>query len=377
MKKVLFIFGTRPEAIKMAPIIRLMEQTDGVGGLCCVTAQHRGMLDQVLALFGIVPEYDLDLMTPGQDLVDLTARMLPALKQVLQQEKPDVVLVHGDTTTSFVAALAAFYARIPVGHVEAGLRTWDLTRPYPEEANRQLTSRLAALHFAPTAGARDNLLAEGVPATRIHVTGNTVIDALLYVRSQLPKTPQEQQHRFGLDLARLLGGQERMVLVTGHRRENFGQGFVNICQALQWIAQQEPDLLIVYPVHLNPQVLQPVNRLLGDIPNIHLIPPVDYLTFVALLNRCTLVLTDSGGVQEEAPSFGKPTLVMREVTERPEAVLAGSALLTGTDTKKIVDAVQTVLADADVYRRMASVDNPFGDGHGAERIVKIVRDTVL
>ncbi|MBF0126437.1 MAG: UDP-N-acetylglucosamine 2-epimerase (non-hydrolyzing) [Magnetococcales bacterium] len=372
MKKILFIFGTRPEAIKMAPVIQAVARTPGLTGLCCVTAQHRGMLDQVLQLFGIAPAHDLDLMAPGQELNGLTARMLPALEGVLKQERPDGVLVHGDTTTTFVAALAAFYARVPVGHVEAGLRTWDLARPFPEEGNRQLTGRLAALHFAPTEGAKRNLLREGIPEERIHVTGNTVIDALLHVRGRLPDTPERQRRHFGAELAEILAWPGRMLLVTGHRRENFGQGLVGICQALATIARREPDLLIVYPVHLNPNVVQPVTQRLGGIATIRLIPPVDYLAFVALLDRCTLVLTDSGGVQEEAPSFGKPTLVMREVTERPEAVEAGTALLTGTDPEKIVATVATLLHDDRAFQKMATRTNPFGDGQAARRIAEIL-----
>ncbi|MBF0294997.1 MAG: UDP-N-acetylglucosamine 2-epimerase (non-hydrolyzing) [Magnetococcales bacterium] len=374
MKKIMFIFGTRPEAIKMAPVMMAAARIAGMQIRCCVTAQHRGMLDQVLALFAIRPDHDLDLMAPGQELPGLTARILTALDGVLRQERPDLVLVHGDTTTTFVAALAAFYARVPVGHVEAGLRTFDLTRPFPEEANRQLTGRLAALHFAPTSGARENLLREGIPEGRIHVTGNTVIDALLHVRDRLPVSHAERLTRFGPELADILASSRRLLLVTGHRRENFGQGFVDICRALATIAREEPELSIVYPVHLNPNVIGPVTERLGGIDNIRLIPPVDYLAFVALLDRSTLVLTDSGGVQEEAPSFGKPTLVMREVTERPEAVAAGTARLVGTDPDRMIAAVLTLLRDATEYHRMASVANPFGDGLASERIAGILVD---
>ncbi|MBF0179135.1 MAG: UDP-N-acetylglucosamine 2-epimerase (non-hydrolyzing) [Magnetococcales bacterium] len=377
MKKIMFIFGTRPEAIKMAPVMMAAARITGMQIRCCVTAQHRGMLDQVLELFAIRPDHDLDLMAPGQDLPGLTARILTALDGVLRQERPDLVLVHGDTTTTFVAALAAFYARVPVGHVEAGLRTFDLNRPFPEEANRQLTGRLAALHFAPTLGARENLLREGIAGERIHVTGNTVIDALLHVRDRLPGSHEARLTRFGPELAEILSASRPLLLVTGHRRENFGQGFVDICRALATIAREEPELSIVYPVHLNPNVIGPVTERLGGIANIRLIPPVDYLAFVALLDRCTLVLTDSGGVQEEAPSFGKPTLVMREVTERPEAVAAGTARLVGTDPDRMIAAVLTLLRDTAAYHRMASVANPFGDGQAAERIAHILAKVVL
>ncbi|MDB4734018.1 UDP-N-acetylglucosamine 2-epimerase (non-hydrolyzing), partial [Planctomycetota bacterium] len=335
---VLLVFGTRPEAIKMAPVHRALAQDPRFRVRVCVTAQHREMLDQVLELFGIEPEYDLDLMRPGQDLSAITGSVLEGLKGVLEEAAPDYVLVHGDTTTTMAASLAAYYARVPVGHVEAGLRTGDIYSPWPEEMNRRLTGSIATLHFAPTEAARANLLREGVDDARIAVTGNTVIDALLTMVERARAGGEgEFSERFeGIDLDR------RLVLVTGHRRENFGGGFERICQALAELSRT-PDVEIVYPVHLNPNVQEPVHRILGSLPNVHLIAPQEYLPFLFLMDRAHLIITDSGGIQEEAPSLGKPVLVMRDTTERPEAVEAGTVRLVGTDAKVIVDAARTLL----------------------------------
>jgi UDP-N-acetylglucosamine 2-epimerase (non-hydrolysing) len=370
--RVLSVVGTRPEAIKLAPVIKRLEATSGVESVVCATAQHRQMLDQVLGLFEITPDFDLDLMRPGQDLYDLTARVLTAMKPVLTEAKPDAVLVQGDTTTCFGAALAAFYADIPVAHVEAGLRTGDLAAPFPEEANRVLVSRLARLHFAPTATSRQNLLDEGIPADRIWVTGNTVIDALLDVRDKAAATggagalTAEQ----GGDW---MAGSHR-VLITGHRRESFGAGFENLCTAIRTLAERYPDWRFVYPVHLNPNVQEPVSRILGGLTNVALIEPLEYLPFVWLMDSADVILTDSGGIQEEGPSLGKPVLVMRAVTERPEAVEAGTVMLVGTDREKIVGGVESVLLDSALYDRMARAHNPYGDGHAAERIADILCD---
>jgi UDP-N-acetylglucosamine 2-epimerase (non-hydrolysing) len=366
--KVLTVFGTRPEAIKMAPLVLHLQATAGVHSRVCVTAQHRQMLDQVLQLFEIRPDHDLDLMRPGQDLTSITSEILRSLKPVLEQERPDLVLVHGDTTTTFAATLAAFYQRIPVGHVEAGLRTGNLYSPWPEEANRRLTGALARLHFAPTPVSRDNLLRENVPAERIVVTGNTVIDALLRVRAKLEGDAALQQ-RFAAQFPFLRAG-ARMLLITGHRRENFGDGFERICRAIATLARRHPDLDLVYPVHLNPNVREPVQRLLSGIANVHLVEPQDYLPFVYLMTRSTVILTDSGGIQEEAPALGKPVLVMRDTTERPEAIEAGTARLVGTDEASIADGVTLLLEDAGEYRRMSIAHNPYGDGRACERIVQ-------
>jgi UDP-N-acetylglucosamine 2-epimerase (non-hydrolysing) len=368
MKRILTVFGTRPEAIKMAPLVKRLEATPGIDSRVCVTAQHRQMLDQVLELFEIEPDHDLNVMRPGQDLYSITSEVLQATRQVYEAEQPDMVLVHGDTTTTFAASLAAFYQRIPVGHVEAGLRTGNLYSPWPEEANRKLTGALTRLHFAPTPAARDNLLRENVTSTRIVVTGNTVIDALLTVQRKLEGVPSLRN-----DLARQFsflpeGG--RMLLVTGHRRENFGDGFERICQALTVLARRYPDLQLVYPVHLNPNVREPVNRLLSGIGNVHLMEPLDYLPFVYLMTRSTVILTDSGGIQEEAPSLGKPVLVMRDTTERPEAVEAGTVRLVGTDVQAIVDGVSLLLDDCKAYECMSFAHNPYGDGLACERIAR-------
>lgn len=365
--KVLSVFGTRPEAIKMAPLVRALAGHPAIDSRVCVTAQHRHMLDQVLALFDIVPDYDLDVMRPGQDLSAITTTILERVSSVYTEFKPDYVLVHGDTSTTFAAALGAYYQQIPIGHVEAGLRTGDLYSPWPEEGNRRLTGALAALHFAPTEASRDNLLGENVADQRITVTGNTVIDALLSVRDKLATSPalrQAQASRFGF-----LRDGARMVLITGHRRENFGDGFERICTALQRLAEQYPAVDFVYPVHLNPQVQQPVNRLLSGLANVHLIEPQEYLPFVFLMTRSSLILTDSGGIQEEAPSLGKPVLVMRDTTERPEAVSAGTVQLVGTDVGRIIAKVTLLLDDEAAYRQMSVAHNPYGDGLASERIV--------
>ena len=367
-QKVLLVFGTRPEAIKMAPLVKTLQANAAFEVKVCVTAQHRQMLDQVLHLFDIQPDFDLNLMKPGQDHSDITTGVLSGLQSVLTQWRPDAVLVHGDTSTTFAASLAAFYQRIPVGHVEAGLRTGNLYAPWPEEANRKLTSVLAQWHFAPTETSRGNLLAEGVADGSIHVTGNTVIDALLQVREKIVNgAPLRQQldQDFGF-----LDPAKRLVLVTGHRRENFGDGFERICQALAHIAKNHADVQVVYPVHLNPQVQEPVKRLLGGIENVHLIAPLDYLPFVYLMDKSTLILTDSGGVQEEAPSMGKPVLVMRDTTERPEAVAAGTVRLVGTDAKKIASHASTLLTDERAYQAMAFAHNPYGDGLACQRIAQ-------
>ena len=369
-RKILLVFGTRPEAIKMAPLVKLLQAQPAFDVKVCVTAQHRHMLDQVLHLFDIKPDFDLNLMKPGQDLYDITSGVLLGLKSVLAQWQPDAVLVHGDTSTTFAASLAAFYQRIPVGHVEAGLRTGNLYSPWPEEANRKLTSALAQWHFAPTVTSRSNLLREGVAAEKIHVTGNTVIDALLQVREKIVTNAYLRQ-QFEKDFG-FLDPAKRLVLVTGHRRENFGEGFENICQALARIARNHADVQVVYPVHLNPQVQEPVRRLLGGIENVHLIEPLDYLPFVYLMDRSTLILTDSGGIQEEAPSLGKPVLVMRGTTERPEAVDAGTVRLVGTNADEIARQAGILLTHADAYQVMAFAHNPYGDGFACERIAQVL-----
>ena len=355
------VFGTRPEAIKLCPVSLNLRQSGQFDVCVCVTAQHRSMLDQVLGAFAVTPDYDLDLMQPGQALGQLTARILTALEPVIASVRPDMILVQGDTTTTFAGALAGFYQRIPIGHVEAGLRTGDLAQPFPEEMNRVLTSRLAALHFAPTAAARQNLFADGVDPGRIVVTGNSGIDAVLFVRDAFeagrlaaPGWPQ-------LDATR------KLIVVTAHRRESFGDGFVRICAALGRLAQR-PDTQLVYPVHRNPNVMDPVYRELGGLANVLLIEPLDYVPFVDLMRRAHLLITDSGGVQEEGPSLGKPILVMREKTERPEAVAAGTAKLVGTDPDRIVAEAERLLEDEAEYVRMARIHNPYGDGYASDRI---------
>ncbi|OSN04149.1 non-hydrolyzing UDP-N-acetylglucosamine 2-epimerase [Lonsdalea iberica] len=370
--KVLTVFGTRPEAIKMAPLIHALAKDAFFESKVCVTAQHREMLDQVLELFGIEPDFDLNIMQPGQGLSEISCRILSGLKPVLEEFRPDLVLVHGDTSTTLMASLAAFYQRIPVGHVEAGLRTGDIFAPWPEEANRTLTGHLAQYHFAPTDSARLNLLKESVPDATIKVTGNTVIDALFWVRDLIardPKLNQPLQAQYAF-----LSEQRKMILVTGHRRESFGDGFERICGALAAIAQRHPDVQIVYPVHLNPNVSEPVNRILSGIDNIFLIPPQNYLPFVYLMNRAYLILTDSGGIQEEAPSLGKPVLVMRDTTERPEALASGVVRLVGTDATKILHNVSALLTDESAYLSMSQAQNPYGDGHASQRILAALKE---
>lgn len=366
--KILSVFGTRPEAIKMAPLVRLLDKDLRFDSRVCVTAQHRHMLDQVLELFEILPHYDLNVMKPGQSLSTLTASILSGIEPVLDEFKPDVVLVHGDTTTCFAATLAAFYKNVPIAHVEAGLRTGNLASPWPEEANRKLTGTLATLHFAPTNTAKNNLLLEGLMESKITVTGNTVIDALLFARSRLENASWPLA---GSDnLFPQLRVNADLVLITGHRRENFGDGFERICKAIRTLAVDLPEVDFLYPVHLNPNVHGPVTSLLGGLPNVHLIAPLEYLPFVYLMNRARIILTDSGGIQEEAPSLGKPVLVMRDTTERPEAVAAGTVRLVGTDTLQIVESVQTLLHDKAAYTKMTMASNPYGDGRASERIVE-------
>lgn len=364
-KKILIVFGTRPEAIKMAPVVNALRARPELDARVCVTAQHRHMLDQVLKLFSITPDFDLDLMRAGQDLTDITARALVGLREVFSGWRPDRVLVHGDTTTTMSAALAAYYARIPVGHVEAGLRTGNIYSPWPEEINRRMAGVIADVHFAPTQQARQNLLNESVGAERIVVTGNTVIDALLWVVKELDSNMalrQQLEQQFAY-----LNPAKRLILVTGHRRENFGEGFENICHALNNLANRE-DVEVVYPVHLNPNVQEPVKRILGAKSNIFLVEPLDYLPFVYLMNRSTLILTDSGGIQEEAPTLGKPVLVMRDTTERPEAVAAGTVRLVGTSRERIFQESSLLLDDPEKYRAMGFSHNPYGDGTASQQI---------
>lgn len=364
--KILTVFGTRPEAIKMAPVVRALEAEPRVDSRVCVTAQHREMLDQVLELFEIKPDYDLDAMKPGQGLTDITTTVLTGMQAVLADFAPDRVLVHGDTTTTLAASLAAYYRQIPVGHIEAGLRTGDIYSPWPEEVNRKLTAGIAGLHFAPTQTAHDNLVHEGIAEGRITVTGNTVVDALLETVRKLDAAASLQVQMKAT--FPFVDEGKRLILVTGHRRESFGGGFERICQALAALAERD-DVQIVYPVHLNPNVRRPVNRILGTRPNVHLIEPVDYLPFVYLMRQSYLILTDSGGVQEEAPSLGKPVLVMREKTERPEAVEAGTVILVGTDERRIVNESMRLLDDASAYDAMSFAHNPYGDGEASRRIV--------
>lgn len=367
-KRVMVAFGTRPEAIKMAPVVAALKATPGIETVVAVTAQHRQMLDQVLDLFGIAPDVDLDVMAPDQTLPALFARILSGMSEAVARLRPDLVLVHGDTSTTLACALAAFYGRVPVGHVEAGLRTGNMQSPWPEEANRRLTAPLASLHFAPTPTARDNLAAEGI-TTGVSVTGNTVIDALLQVVERI-------RGDHGLDASMrsrfaLLDPAKRLVLVTGHRRENFGERFEALCRALATLASRG-NVQVVYPVHLNPNVQEPVNRILGGVPDVHLLPPLDYLPFVYLMSKADLILTDSGGVQEEAPSLGKPVLVLRDTTERPEAVLAGTVRLVGTDETAIVREATRLLDDPAAHAEMAQAMNPYGDGQAAPRIADAV-----
>lgn len=369
--KVLTVFGTRPEAIKMAPLVHALANDADFEAKVCVTAQHREMLDQVLKLFEITPDYDLNIMKPGQDLTDITCRILEGLKGVFADFQPDVVLVHGDTATTMATSLAAFYHRIPVGHVEAGLRTGNLYSPWPEEANRKIAGHLAMYHFAPTENSRQNLLKESIPDSHIFVTGNSVIDALLWVRDKV-MSDQHMMEKLGANYP-FIDPNKKMILVTGHRRESFGGGFERICHALADIAQAHPDVQVVYPVHLNPNVSEPVKRILHNIDNIILISPQEYLPFVYLMNHAYLILTDSGGIQEEAPSLGKPVLVMRDTTERPEAVDAGTVRLVGTDTQKIVNEVNRLLTDDAEYHEMSRAHNPYGDGHACQRILTALK----
>jgi UDP-N-acetylglucosamine 2-epimerase (non-hydrolysing) len=366
--EILTVIGTRPEAIKMAPVALALAADSRFDARICVTAQHRQMLDQVLELFELNPDFDLDIMKPGQDLTDVTTAILQGMKGIFNNFKPDLVLVHGDTATTFATTLAAYYNQVLVAHVEAGLRTGNLYSPWPEEANRKLTGVLAALHFAPTETSRQNLLREGVDASSVYVTGNTVIDALLEVVKRLESSTRLQQEFH--EQFDFLGEDRRVILVTGHRRESFGGGFERICHALAHTANAFPEVDIVYPVHLNPNVREPVNRLLAGIGNIHLIEPLDYLPFVYLMNRAYIILTDSGGIQEEAPSLGKPVLVMRDTTERPEAVEAGTVKLVGTEVVAIVSNLDTLLTDASAYQGMSFAHNPYGDGNACPRILQ-------
>ncbi|MFZ2726065.1 MAG: UDP-N-acetylglucosamine 2-epimerase (non-hydrolyzing) [Methylococcaceae bacterium] len=375
MIKILTVFGTRPEAIKIAPLVKLLSKETTIDARVCITAQHRQMLDQVLDLFEISPEYDLNIMRPSQTLSSITTDILQGIEPILTEFKPDLVLVHGDTSTSFCTTLAAFYQRIAVGHVEAGLRTGNLYSPYPEEANRRLTGVLAKLHFSPTQQSANNLLAEGVNKDNVFITGNTVIDALLWVKHKLDndeKLKQNLQQQFTF-----LRDNARLVLITGHRRENFGDGFERICHAIASLAISFPDTDFLYPVHLNPNVREPVNRLLNNVSNVYLIEPQDYLPFVYLMIRATIILTDSGGIQEEAPSLGKPVLVMRDTTERPEAVDAGTVQLVGTNSQTIINAVTELLNNTDAYNRMSFAHNPYGDGKASERIITIIKNTLF
>ena len=371
--RAMTVFGTRPEAIKMAPVVQALAADPRFEGICCVTAQHRDMLDQVLALFELVPHHDLDLMRPGQSLHGLTARIIAGLGQVFAADPPDVVLVHGDTTTTLAATLAAFYARIPVAHVEAGLRTGDLAAPFPEEANRVLADRICAFHFPPTERSARNLLDEGLPEAGVCITGNTVIDALLWVRERVRSLPFDAE-TYGTAATALDTPAVPVVLVTGHRRESFGGGFERICAAVSALAERHPGVHFVYPVHLNPRVQEPVHRHLTGRPNIHLLRPLDYAPFVRLMDRSTIILTDSGGIQEEAPSLGKPVLVMRDVTERPEGVAAGTVKLVGTDIDRIVDGVHTLLTDPSAYAAMHRAHNPYGDGAASRRILDFLAE---
>ena len=371
--KVLSIFGTRPEAIKMAPLVKALNSAESIEAKVCVTAQHREMLDQVLDLFDIVPDYDLNIMKPGQNLYDVTTNILLGLKPILEEFKPDLVLVHGDTCTTLSASLAAFYQQIPVGHVEAGLRTGNLSSPWPEEGNRKLTSAITKLHFAPTETSKQNLLNEATNEADIIITGNTVIDALLQV---VDKVQQDEELIASLKAKfPQLDENKKLILVTGHRRESFGGGFERICEALAEIATNHPEAQVLYPMHLNPNVREPVNRILKNVDNVHLIEPQEYLPFVYLMNQAHIIVTDSGGVQEEAPSLGKPVLVMRDTTERPEAVDAGTVKLVGTDKNRIVNAVHELLTNSAEYEKMSRAHNPYGDGKACERIVKKIIET--
>ena len=380
MKKIMLVFGTRPEAIKMAPLVKeFQKRPNEFQTIVCVTGQHREMLDQVLHIFEITPDYDLNIMKQGQDLYDVTARVLLGIRDVLKEAKPDVVLVHGDTTTSTAAALAAFYQQIPVGHVEAGLRTHNIYSPWPEEMNRQLTGRLATYHFAPTPLSRQNLLSEGVQESHITVTGNTVIDALYLVVDKIKRDKaldaelEKLLKQSGYDVNRLSAG-KKLVLITGHRRENFGDGFISMCRAIKALTEKYPEVDFVYPMHLNPNVRKPIHKVFGEdlsgLGNMFFIEPLEYLSFVYLMEKSTIVLTDSGGIQEEAPGLGKPVLVMRDTTERPEALEAGTVKLVGTDYDKIIKEVSALIENREYYDKMSKAVNPYGDGLSSNRIVK-------
>lgn len=383
MKKVLLVFGTRPEAIKMAPLVKAFQKNvDVFHTYVCITGQHREMLDQVLDVFEIRPDFDLNIMKPGQDLYDVTSRVLLGMRSILQEIKPNVVFVHGDTTTSTAAALAAFYQQIPVAHIEAGLRTYNIYSPWPEEMNRQITGRIATYHFAPTKLSMQNLLSEKIDSTHILVTGNTVIDALHWVVNRLESSTSLEQeqcsiiHSKGYDINRL-SEKKKLVLITGHRRENFGDGFINICESIKILSERYPDVDFVYPMHLNPNVRKPIREVFGQdlsgFDNLFFIDPLEYLSFVYLMSKAYIVLTDSGGIQEEAPGLGKPVLVMRDTTERPEAIDAGTVKLVGTDSEKIIQETSLLLDNSDVYLKMSKAINPYGDGCACERIVDFFR----
>lgn len=369
--KVLLVFGTRPEAIKMAPLVHALKEDPDFDTKVCVTAQHRQMLDQVLSLFEITPDYDLNIMKPGQSLSEITANILVNIERVLVESRPDLILVHGDTSTTLSAALAAYYQQIPIGHVEAGLRTGNIYSPWPEEANRKLTGAITQLHFAPTTTSKQNLLNEGVSSEKVFVTGNTVIDALFWVTQKISANT-EMRTELAKNYAFLDAG-KKLILVTGHRRESFGEGFERICIALREVAATHPEVQILYPVHLNPNVQEPVKRILEGVTNIYLISPQDYLPFVYLMSRAHIILTDSGGIQEEAPSLGKPVLVMRDNTERPEAVEAGTVKMVGTEVKAITSAIHTLLTDEHAYNAMSRAHNPYGDGQAVKRIVDMIK----
>ncbi len=384
MKKIMLVFGTRPEAIKMAPLVKTFQhQADSFQTIVCVTGQHREMLDQVLSIFNIKPDYDLNIMKQGQDLYDITANVLIGMRTVLKEAQPDIVLVHGDTTTSTAAALAAFYQQIPVGHVEAGLRTHNIYSPWPEEMNRQITSRIATYHFAPTSLSRENLLNENIPDETITITGNSVIDALYWVVNKIKADTslqlqlQTELYNAGYNVSRLTEG-KKLVLITGHRRENFGQGFINICTAIKDLAQKYPNTDFVYPMHLNPNVRKPIHDVFGSdlttLDNMFFIEPLEYLAFVYLMEKSTIVLTDSGGIQEEAPGLGKPVLVMRDTTERPEALAAGTVKLVGTDYHKIMSELSTLLDSKEAYDQMSKAVNPYGDGLACNRIIAKLKE---
>lgn len=384
MKKIMLVFGTRPEAIKMAPLVKAFQQkSEEFKTIVCVTGQHREMLDQVLSIFNITPDFDLNIMKQGQDLYDVTSRVLLGMRDVFKECRPDLLFVHGDTTTSTAAALAAFYQQIPVCHIEAGLRTHNIYSPWPEEMNRQITGRIATLHFSPTSLSRHNLLEEHVDESHISVTGNTVIDALLWVTEKIKNDKilaislSEQLKQCGYDTERIKDGSRRLVLITGHRRENFGDGFINICNAIKTLSEKYPKVDFVYPMHLNPNVRKPIHEVFGEdlsqLRNLFFIEPLEYLSFVFLMEKSYIVLTDSGGIQEEAPGLGKPVLVMRDTTERPEALDAGTVKLVGTDYDKIVDEMSILLDDVKAYNIMSKANNPYGDGKACERIVTITK----